>query len=96
MVSAFPTNFNLESFLHHIENNLFVVGDVVLAVACVNFFVYFVVVCDGYICSVILLLVMEFNFSPVFVLCSATKLPIEENYKRKTLNRKQGETLGET
>ena len=82
--------------MHHIENNLFVVGDVVLAVACVNFFVYFVVVCDGYICSVILLLVMEFNFSPVFVLCSATKLPIEENYKCKTLNRKQGETLGET
>ena len=71
------------------------VGDVVLAVACVNFFVCFVVVCDGYICSVILLLVMEFDFSPVFVLCSATKLPIEENYKRKTLNRKQGETLEE-
>ena len=68
LVSAFPTNLNLESFLHHIENNLFVVGNVVLTVACVNFCCCYVVVCDGYIRSVMQLLVTEFDFFPLFVL----------------------------
>ena len=85
LFSAFATNFNLESFLHHIKKNFFVVGNDGLAVACVNFFVCSVVVCEGYVCSVILQLVMQFDFSPVFILCSATKLQMhwyKLNYKR--------------